>query len=364
MPASLTTSALDPLARDAFGFRQVIVAVNDLGKIYGLDSGSGAVIWSRILGLGWAAQFGAQITPVKLFVVQTAADGGFPEIVLVAQRHATDVLFNLLISCYDNLFTFQGLVDTVIFHVNALTGEDTLGKSPAGTVLQGVDLISGPTLGVYQLPGYGKAIIVLDEFRQVRFVQGLPSLCTYLHSQVYVYPETSTNQKAFSNTAGKLNVALRTGDVGQQLTGHKFSTVEHGRAMAFSTWASSFPAGEKILSIVPRPPGPIASLGKVLGNRTTLYKYLNPHISAVTTVSTTVCGVYVLDVAKGNIIYHASITANKSKGRCDLHATLVENWLVYVYWDEEYEWTGQTKGYRLVTVELYEGLSPDDKTRR
>lgn len=63
----------------------------------------------------------------------------------------------------------QGLVDTVIFHVNAVTGEDALGRSPAGTVLQGVDLISGPSLGAYQLSGPSKAVIVLDEFRQVRF---------------------------------------------------------------------------------------------------------------------------------------------------------------------------------------------------
>ena len=173
-----------------------------------------------------------------------------------------------------------------------------------------------------------------------------------------------TNKEAFANIAGKLNIALRTGDVGQQLTGHKFGTEEQGRATAFATWASSFPAGEKILSIIPRPSGPITSLGKVLGNRTTLYKYLNPHLSVVTTVSPTACGVYVLDMAKGNIVYHANIAANRGKGRCDLHATFVENWLVYVYWDEEYEGAGQTKGHRLVTVELYEGSFPDDKTRR
>ena len=103
MPASLTASSFDPLARDAFGFRQVIVAANDVGKIYGLDSSSGSVLWSRILGLGWAAQVGAQIIPVKIFVVQTVADGGFPEVVLVAERRATNVLyFRLLIQCQDN----------------------------------------------------------------------------------------------------------------------------------------------------------------------------------------------------------------------------------------------------------------------
>jgi len=98
----LTASALDPLARDAFGFRQVIVAASNLGKIYGLDSSNGTVLWSRMLGLGWAAQVGAQIVPVKLFVVQTVADGGFPEVVLVAQRRANNVLFLLLIQHQDN----------------------------------------------------------------------------------------------------------------------------------------------------------------------------------------------------------------------------------------------------------------------
>jgi ER membrane protein complex subunit 1 len=183
--------------------------------------------------------------------------------------------------------------------------------------------------------------------------------------QVYVYPETSINEKEFPNVLGKLNVALHTGKARQhQLTGHQFSTVGPGRASAFATWAFSFSAGEKILSIIPRPSGPVASLGKVLGNRTTLYKYLNPHLFAVTTVSPTTCGVYLIDAAKGSIAYHASITASQNKGRCDLHATFVENWLVYVYWDEEYQWVEQTKSHRLVTVELYEGSMPDDKTRR
>jgi hypothetical protein len=56
----------------------------------------------------------------------------------------------------------------VVFHVNALTGEDASGKSPVGTALQGVDLISGPSLGAYALPEISNAIILLDESLQVR----------------------------------------------------------------------------------------------------------------------------------------------------------------------------------------------------
>jgi len=155
---------------------------------------------------------------------------------------------------------------------------------------------------------------------------------------------------------------LRTGPP-DQLTGHQFGKPEIGRPMAFATWASSLPAGEEILSIVPCPSGLSASLGKVLGNRTTLYKYLNPHLFAVTTASPNTCGVYMVDAAKGSIVYHTSIAAKQGAEGCDLHATFVENWLVYVYWEEQYQWAGQTKGRRLVTVELYEGSKPDDKTR-
>jgi hypothetical protein len=93
-PASLTASDPEPLSRDAFGFRQVIVTASDLGKIYGLDSSSGTVLWSRILGLGRAAQVGAQIVPLKLFMVRTIANGSFPEAVLVAQRHAKNVILS------------------------------------------------------------------------------------------------------------------------------------------------------------------------------------------------------------------------------------------------------------------------------
>ena len=186
-----------------------------------------------------------------------------------------------------------------------------------------------------------------------------------LPPQAYVYPETSTNERAFAEVLGNLNAVLRTGIPGQhQLTGHQFGKPEIGRPTAFATWASSLPAGEEILSIIPRPSGPVASLGKVLGNRTTLYKHLNPHLFAVTTVSPSTCGVYVVDAVKGSIIYHVTIAARQGGEGCDLHATFVENWLVYVYWEEQYQWVGHTKGRRLVTVELYEGSKPDDKTRR
>jgi hypothetical protein len=80
-----------PLSRDAFGFRQIIVAASPIGKVFGIDSSNGNVIWSRVLGLGWAAEVGGVVIPLKMFVVRTVSDGGSPEVVLVTQRKADNV---------------------------------------------------------------------------------------------------------------------------------------------------------------------------------------------------------------------------------------------------------------------------------
>ncbi|KAI0052505.1 DUF1620-domain-containing protein [Auriscalpium vulgare] len=318
-----------PLSRDPFGFRQVIIAATDLGKVYGIDSNTGEILWSRIFGLGWAAAVGGRVIPVKLFVTRTVSDGREPQVVIVGQRKA------------DN-----SLVDTVLFHIDALTGDDAHGASPPGDVLQGQDLIAGPIIEAYLLDGDTKTVVLLDEYRQV-----------------YLYPDGPEHQKHFNRAAPGLNLPLRTGAPGvRQLTGHRLALGVglDNRAVAYSTWASSFAPTEEILAIIPRPAGPVASLGKVLGNRSTLYKYLNPHTFAVITTGANTCGVYVIDGAKGSVIYHVALPA---RGSCDVQATFVENWLVYVYWDEEYQWIGQAKGRRVVSVEFYEGRAVDEKTR-
>jgi len=125
----------------------------------------------------------------------------------------------------------------------------------------------------------------------------------------------------------------------------------------------SVPQSELVHSIIRAPNYPIASFGKVLGNRTTLYKYLNQHLFAVTTVprspASGSCSIYLLDGIKGSIIYHAVVS---DKG-CSIEAVLTENWLVYSYYDNEYAGVGQSKGHRVISVELYEGNGIDEKTR-
>ena len=138
------------------------------------------------------------------------------------------------------------------------------------------------------------------------------------------------------------------------------------RFVGHPTWTFSLPPNEEIVSIIPSKRGPVASVGKVLGNRSTLYKYLNPHLTALVTSSLTsdpsTCAIYLVDAVKGSIVYHATLPS--TAGVCDVKTTITENWLVYSYFDEDFAGIGQSKGYRVVSVELYEGVKADDKVKR
>ena len=86
-----SANASEPLSRDAFGFRKVIVAATSHGKLYGIDTANGEVLWSRVFGLGWAAEVGGQVIPVKIFTTRTVGDGDAPQVVVVTQRKASNV---------------------------------------------------------------------------------------------------------------------------------------------------------------------------------------------------------------------------------------------------------------------------------
>jgi hypothetical protein len=185
-------------------------------------------------------------------------------------------------------------------------------------------------------------------------------------SQTNPYPDTDASAELLARLAPNLYLPLvGVFSDGPRVVGHglKLDPNLSDKHVAFRTWGLSLPPGEKVKSIVKPHTGPIASLGKVLGNRTTLYKYLNPRMFAVLTegTDTSVCGVYVVDGAKGSVLYSAVLPGGN--GACDVHATLTENWLVYHYYDGSGLAEGETKGWKIVTVELYEG-GLDEKTQR
>ena len=301
-------------------------------------------------------------------------------------------------------------MDSVIFHIDALTGADVravgaAAKAVTQGVFEGFDIIQGPIVDAFLLDPPNQAsdqpnsnskkgkkskskskskvpaptsrvVLLLDEFLQV-----------------YPYPDTEESQATLAHYADSLYFPLRAetddgksmpggGTTQRRLLGHKLQLNDQlsDKYVAYPTWTFSLPAGEDIQALVPpfRSSGAsqsgAASFGKVLGNRTTLYKYLNPRMVVLLSSPHTLtvgqgkgtCGVYVLDSAKGTVIYGAALPT--VDGVCDVKVSLVENWLVYHYYDGEVGKVpggdGETKGWRVVTVELYEGNGADQKTRR
>ena len=96
----------------------------------------------------------------------------------------------------------------------------------------------------------------------------------------------------------------------------------------------------------------------------TLYKHLNSRAFGVltkptkTTVSSDApptCGLYIMDGVKGTIVYHIVLLGvARRMPVCNVRVSLMENWLVYHYYDEGAR--EETKGWRTVSMELYKGL--------
>ena len=186
-----------------------------------------------------------------------------------------------------------------------------------------------------------------------------------LISQVRLYPNDPVTRATFSSLAPSLHFALV--NTKRHLTGYLIHPAkeEEGVFKTFAAWTASLDPSEHIQAVIRPPHDPVASLGKVLGDRSTLYKYLNPNLVAVlaaTEAGLLQCSVYLVDGVKGTVLYHASFPP--AGGSCNTHATLTENWLVYHYYDEGSRAADSTKGYRVVSVEMYEGSGTDNKTRR
>ncbi len=123
-----------------------------------------------------------------------------------------------------------------------------------------------------------------------------------------------------------------------------------GGRLAYATWTLTLPVGEHVQALVPQAaPGPVASVGRVLGNRTTLYKYLDPRAvhGAHGERSTRDVRDLRTRAAKGTVVYHAEIKAT-ARG-CEVKTALVENWLMFHYYEAEVAGgtVGGTMGYRM-----------------
>ncbi|XP_054745972.1 ER membrane protein complex subunit 1 isoform X1 [Anastrepha obliqua] len=101
----------------------------------------------------------------------------------------------------------------------------------------------------------------------------------------------------------------------------------------------------------------VHSQGRVLGDRSVLYKYINPNLVAVVTQATDpvhkyLLNIYLIDAVSGLIVF--SMTHRRA--RVPLHIVHSENWLVYSYYNDKVRRT------EITTIELYEGKTQANST--
>ena len=136
------------------------------------------------------------------------------------------------------------------------------------------------------------------------------------------------------------------------------------------SWSFAPGAGEDVTAISARPlHDPVASIGKALGDRNVLYKYLNSNELLITAIegTTSTVSFYILDSTSGTTIYstsHAGVDVSRP-----IVSVVSENWFAYSLFSESSALTqGATqvgreklKGYQLVISELYESPYPNDR---
>ncbi|ODN75169.1 hypothetical protein, variant 3 [Cryptococcus amylolentus CBS 6039] len=333
----LTPLIKDRLHRDRFGLQKLLVVGTANGKLVALDSSNGQSVWS--LNLGLITKEGSEIQ------VET--------IDLVKEGETDSPILGVVATQFTETRSF-----TVAFHVEAYTGKVLGDVHPTTGLPKGTYLFEGVVKEVFATiyKNCGSGIRVLGLVNEKDEVSIWPGCKT-------VVGQIAEGEKPFYITISNIDSAVLKGYV---LAGPK--TPESTSAFTSTLlWSRPFTEHERIIDSKPLQPSAIASFGRVLGDKSTLYKYLNPHLLVVSTFTHSSSEalnplqagehvgqgkVYVVDSVSGEVVYETAIEGVKERG--GVKVAMVENWLVYSWLSEG--------GWRIASVEIYEdadkGVTP------
>uniref|UniRef100_A0A674BIH6 ER membrane protein complex subunit 1 n=1 Tax=Salmo trutta TaxID=8032 RepID=A0A674BIH6_SALTR len=271
---------IETLSRDEFNLQKMMVMVTASGKLFGIDSKSGSILWKHYL---------ENVQPnavFKLIVQRTTAH--FP--------HPPQC--TLLIKDKDT-----GLASLHVF--NPIFGRKSHIALPA---------LPRPILQSLLLPvidqDYAKVLLLVDD-----------------QYKVTAFPSTKNVLQQLQEMASSIFFYLIRSDQGN-LSGFRLRKDLSTERI----WEVVLPTDvQKIVAVSgKRPNEHVHSQGRVMGDRSVLYKYLNPNLLAVVTESTDAhperafVGMFLVDGVTGRIIHEAV----QRKARGPVHFVHSENWVV------------------------------------
>ncbi|XP_077116421.1 ER membrane protein complex subunit 1 isoform X1 [Ranitomeya variabilis] len=299
---------VDTLARDDFNLQKMMVMMTSSGKLFGIESSSGSILWKFYLpGVKPAASF-------KLMVQRTTAHFPHPpQCTLLVKDKETAI--------------------TSIFVFNPIFGKLNQMSPP---------LLQRPILQSLLLPimdhDYAKVLLLLDD-----------------QHKVIPFPSTKYVLQQLQELSSAVFFYLVDAERGI-LTGLRL----HKDLSTEEIWEILLPPELQRITVVKgkRSNEHVHSQGRVMGDRSVLYKYLNPNLLSLITESTDThpdrcfIGIYLIDGVTGRII-HSSVQ-RKAKG--PVHLVHSENWMVYQYWNSK------ARRNELSVLELYEGTEQYNST--
>ncbi|KIW38286.1 uncharacterized protein PV06_09264 [Exophiala oligosperma] len=124
------------------------------------------------------------------------------------------------------------------------------------------------------------------------------------------------------------------------------------------TWTLQPQAGFKISRAVARAEhDPVASIGKVLGDRSVLYKYLSPNIALLIAQSESSLTVYLINAVTGAVL-HTS-THQGVLPQTETPAVISENWYAYSFTSQDPATSALSS--QIIISELYESSTANDR---
>ncbi|SPN99843.1 uncharacterized protein DNG_02695 [Cephalotrichum gorgonifer] len=131
------------------------------------------------------------------------------------------------------------------------------------------------------------------------------------------------------------------------------------------SWTFTPPAGQVIVSVAARPShDPVASIGRVLGDRKVRYKYLNPNTVLVASFGEeeNTLTTYLLDSISGQVL--SSVRYEGVDGTKSIDCTMSENWFACTFFGQYVLRDGSSRslqGYQIAVSDLYESEVSNDR---
>ncbi|XP_050691412.1 ER membrane protein complex subunit 1-like [Eriocheir sinensis] len=303
--------SLNTLKRDELNLRKLLVVATSSGKILGIDSWNGDVVWSIY------APLLAPLPGNKLLLYSQRTSAHFPlqpQCVVVGRHKVTGEGFLVLF--------------------NPISGTTT-----------------GERGGVVPL-GYHLAQAFLMHYPDDQYLK--PLMLVDKELQPHVFP--ASGEKVVLEHKDSVFVHLAQPG-SSTLTGYTLRFSKPGMLTLSEIWTVSLGGGPitgvhgKLVS------EKVHSPGRVLADRSVLYKYVNPNLAVVTTqgydhINKNTMNLYLIDTVTGAVI--ESVSHKKVSG--PLHIVHSENWVVYTLFNDKY------RRFEVTSLELFEGLSQANAT--